>query len=546
MGNQIKKLTSISNAHQNGFMRVNSNLESTLSENEFYGYHLSTEPESRDYFFKCPFCQKIIIDNGINESIECENCKKKIDIPDNNLNEIKKEFLYPKSIQKNCIIYSKCKNCVYTIYRLLPFTKVTKIHIPSFKSINLIVNKDKIGENLLNDNNNYNKIFIDLINNILIPFFQFKSRLLHKGKIFSIGEYEFKVISTTPNLISGKITSFTLIRCNDFYSNIIPIKKVDIITCQKYDNYTIEELKDKIYNTPYKSQLNILNNYLTRINKIDLYIRNCEPNCGIINNESLLNIQNRNIRDINSVTFGIIKNNNPFLNDKKNQSIIVERYYKPYFLSGIKKYIERSDIIKLYDIKLFVLKCNPENGFINNNTKYIFKFGKTEQQLINKLNYDKEIERNRIINNRNNNNNEINTSSSNLNSVEIRLSNRIHTLQERIRLLNELFLQRHLLYFDIELNPIDFIKQQKVESIIRGLPKFKIDKKYLDNLEKSGEEYVKKCVICMENYKENDEVETLPCFHIFHNNCIEEWFNNNNNTCPICKNDITNEGELGN
>ena len=35
MGNQIKKLTSISNAHQNGFMRVNSNLESTLSENEF-------------------------------------------------------------------------------------------------------------------------------------------------------------------------------------------------------------------------------------------------------------------------------------------------------------------------------------------------------------------------------------------------------------------------------------------------------------------------------------------------------------------------------
>ena len=161
MGNQIKKITSISNAHQNGFMRVNSNLESTLSENEFYGYHLSTEPESRDYFFKCPFCQKIIIDNGINESIECENCKKKIDIPDNNLNEIKKEFLYPKSIQKNCIIYSKCKNCVYTIYRLLPFTKVTKIHIPSFKSINLIVNKDKIGENLLNDNNNYNKIFIE-------------------------------------------------------------------------------------------------------------------------------------------------------------------------------------------------------------------------------------------------------------------------------------------------------------------------------------------------------------------------------------------------
>ena len=72
----------------------------------------------------------------------------------------------------------------------------------------------------------------------------------------------------------------------------------------------------------------------------------------------------------------------------------MERYYKPYFLSGIKKYIERSDIIKLYDIKLFVLKCNPENGFITNNTKYIFKYGKTQQQLIDTLNYDREIEKN--------------------------------------------------------------------------------------------------------------------------------------------------------
>jgi hypothetical protein len=547
MGNQIKKITSISNAHQNGFMRVNSNLENTLSENEFYGYHLSTEPESRDYYFKCPFCQKIIIDNGINESIECENCKKKIDIPDNNFNEIKKEFLYPKTIQKKCIVYSKCKNCVYTIYRLLPFTKVTKMHIPSFKTINLIVNKDKLGGNLLNENNN---IFVDLINNVLIPFFQFKSRLLHKGKIFTIGEYEFKVISTTPNLISGKITSLTLIRCNEFYSNLIPIKEANIITCKKYENKTIQELKEKIYSTPYKSQLSILNNTLTRINSIDIFIRNCNPNYGVINNETNLKIQNKNIEQINSLTLAIIKNNNPFLNDKKNQSIILERYYKPYFLSGMQKYIERGDIIKIGEIRFFVLKSNPENGFISSNSKILFKFGKTEEQLKDKLNYDLEVERERRNNrrqnndndnsNNNNSNNEVNTSSNN--RIEIRFSNRIQTLHDRLRLLNELFLNRDLFYFDIDFNSSEFFKQQKVENVIRNLPKFKIDKKYLNNLEKFGEEYAKKCVICMENYKENDEVETLPCFHIFHKNCIEQWFNNNNNNCPICKNDITNEG----
>jgi hypothetical protein len=44
----------------------------------------------------------------------------------------------------------------------------------------------------------------------------------------------------------------------------------------------------------------------------------------------------------------------------------------------------------------------------------------------------------------------------------------------------------------------------------------------------------------MENYKIDDTVKTLPCFHIFHKNCIEGWFNNNKNNCPICKNDILN------
>ena len=60
MGNQIKKYSSISNAHQKGFIRINSNLESSLQENEIYGYHLSSEPEEREYYLKCPFCNRII------------------------------------------------------------------------------------------------------------------------------------------------------------------------------------------------------------------------------------------------------------------------------------------------------------------------------------------------------------------------------------------------------------------------------------------------------------------------------------------------------
>ena len=47
----------------------------------------------------------------------------------------------------------------------------------------------------------------------------------------------------------------------------------------------------------------------------------------------------------------------------------------------------------------------------------------------------------------------------------------------------------------------------------------------------------KKCCICLENFKINDETMILPCIHIFHSNCIKAWMKRQL-FCPICKNKI--------
>jgi len=44
----------------------------------------------------------------------------------------------------------------------------------------------------------------------------------------------------------------------------------------------------------------------------------------------------------------------------------------------------------------------------------------------------------------------------------------------------------------------------------------------------------KDCVICLEEFKNGDEVITLPCFHLYHKKCISDWLKLNN-ACPICK-----------
>jgi len=48
----------------------------------------------------------------------------------------------------------------------------------------------------------------------------------------------------------------------------------------------------------------------------------------------------------------------------------------------------------------------------------------------------------------------------------------------------------------------------------------------------------KTCLVCMEDFKENETVKTLPCMHQFHSpNCIDKWLQMNK-TCPICKTEI--------
>ncbi|KAG0238537.1 hypothetical protein BGW42_004299 [Actinomortierella wolfii] len=46
------------------------------------------------------------------------------------------------------------------------------------------------------------------------------------------------------------------------------------------------------------------------------------------------------------------------------------------------------------------------------------------------------------------------------------------------------------------------------------------------------------CVICLEEYKDEDEIRVLPCRHEYHVACIDNWLTTRKKFCPICKRDI--------
>lgn len=50
------------------------------------------------------------------------------------------------------------------------------------------------------------------------------------------------------------------------------------------------------------------------------------------------------------------------------------------------------------------------------------------------------------------------------------------------------------------------------------------------------------CRICMDEYKDGEDLKTLPCLHIYHGACIDSWLQRDN-SCPICKTPIGPIGE---
>ncbi|KAL2196957.1 hypothetical protein P885DRAFT_23128, partial [Corynascus similis CBS 632.67] len=40
--------------------------------------------------------------------------------------------------------------------------------------------------------------------------------------------------------------------------------------------------------------------------------------------------------------------------------------------------------------------------------------------------------------------------------------------------------------------------------------------------------------ICLEPFQDQSLVRTLPCHHLFHAECIANWFLKHHDTCPIC------------
>ncbi|XP_035215034.1 E3 ubiquitin-protein ligase RNF13-like isoform X1 [Stegodyphus dumicola] len=86
--------------------------------------------------------------------------------------------------------------------------------------------------------------------------------------------------------------------------------------------------------------------------------------------------------------------------------------------------------------------------------------------------------------------------------------------------------------FAVPLGIIKFVQQ------VRSLHINRLSSRHLRQLQttvfQKGDPY-ETCAVCLEDYKDKDELRILPCLHGYHARCIDPWLLNNRCICPVCK-----------
>ena len=80
-------------------------------------------------------------------------------------------------------------------------------------------------------------------------------------------------------------------------------------------------------------------------------------------------------------------------------------------------------------------------------------------------------------------------------------------------------------------------KERDLNTILKFLPVWEVreNKKHDNN---------NSCVVCLCEFQIGDIISALPCCHVFHTECIKNWFKNEL-SCPVCKFEVTLSSIIG-
>ena len=297
-------------------------------------------------------------------------------------------------------------------------------------------------------------------------------------------------------------------------------------------------------NINYNKNNNFIKNINMNNNMNNNIKRNINRNMNInynINRNMNYNIE-KNINKNMDRDYNIIRNINKNMNSKSKRKVLVDRsennnmillkdreYYNNYHHN------DNKNIYNNYDNK----KINNYNNYYNNNKNYQNNYNNNYDNLRNNFeDYNEFPKEDNNLRNHNINLIDYNNNYNNYDNNDVIIDNK--NRNESLKIIsiensensensenneNRNAIETTL----ISIRDSIYISKSKDKDKLEEIPEINING--TSELEKLK---TKNCTICLEDFKVKDKVIYLPCFHLFHKDCIINWVKLNS-TCPLCK-----------
>ena len=360
-------------------------------------------------------------------------------------------------------------------------------NIPELVSINFGIFSDSVSMNaVIGGRADFSTVF----DFFLYPYFSSRKRCLGIGEYFQYGDMKFKVLGAFPSY--GVIGRNTAIYCSQILSNH-QVNKVQVLPIQ--GNRITPAVFTSTISPFFKHRpRHISTGQYMYLNAQEYMVIATQPVDGVVTPATQFFFEGDSISQVQQITLLPYFEDLPMycrtLSKEELTAVIVHFYLMPYF-QGFKRLVYQGRDIMIDGVNFLVERAYPPSGVTAENTAVVYEGGFKSRNV----------------------------------QPEIMFVPRSGQMNPQITELNRQLFQLQLLMQGLEVP-----SEQAEPRIVENLPTHTL-RAVPSNPEAA------RCMICLNDYLVGDVVKTLPCFHMFHPDCINEWLERSK-LCPLCKTSV--------
>ena len=223
-----------------------------------------------------------------------------------------------------------------------------------------------------------------ILDALLMPFFQLRTRILEKHAFFTIGDIQFFVATTAPHDF-GKVSTNTRVKLSSAVRKSESIQRINLVPLRRI-NMPKQELLQSVLK-PYFSNNSgncLFKAQVFEIHEQEFFVKYSRPFFGVISNGTEVKMDSsmpKSVRVVRVAPIWPTKEAFTFASRQTEETIklIKKEILTPYFFGGSMCYIEKGETIKIAEHEFFINECQPRTGIVDETTTIEVEIGFTQE-----------------------------------------------------------------------------------------------------------------------------------------------------------------------